>query len=113
MKSILNFLIKFKWFILFPFASLLIWFFRFVVSSSNRFWPYVMNKVLNYFTVHSVTLGGSDITVITNNLAWFINGLNAWIPIYPLFTFVFFIIAWRFAFMAVRLFIKAMTLGQV
>lgn len=113
MKAILKFLIKFKWYITFPFASLLIWFFRFIVSSSNRFWPYVLNKSLEYFTNNSNSLGGSDISVIANNLAWFINGINAWIPVYPMFTFAFFIIAWRFAFMAVRFFIKAITLGQV
>ena len=70
MKNILNFLIKWKWYITFPFAALLIWFFRFIVSSSNRFWPYVLNKALDYFTRNSGSLGGSDISVICNNLSW-------------------------------------------
>lgn len=113
MKKLLQFLIKFKWTLMFPFASLLIWFYGFMTSSGERFLPWIFNRVLDYYIQNNASVGNSSIVTLCNNIKWFVNGLNAWVPIFLLFSYCFYVLAWRFAYFAVRAFIRLLTLGQV
>lgn len=111
MKRLLEFLIKFKWALMFPFASLFIWFVGFLASSMERYLPYILNSVLSFW-IHTLR-SDYDVDMIVNNVQWFVNGVNAWIPIYVVLSYFFLALSWRFAYFAVRAFIKLITVGQV
>lgn len=111
MKKLLEFLAKFKWTLLFPFASLFIWFVGFLASSLERYLPYILNQVLSFW--HFALRENYDVDRLIGVIQWFVNGLDAWFPIYIFVTYVFLILAWRFSYMAVRFFIKLVTVGQV
>lgn len=112
MKKILSFLIKFKWTLIFPFASLFIWGLGFMSASFERFLPYCLERT-TYYWRNSGMSNNYDISRLTGTIGWFVNGINAWIPIYMIVTFVFILIAWRFLFFGIRAFIKLITVGQV
>lgn len=111
MKRLLQLLVKFKWTLVFPFASLVIWFVGFLASSMERFLPVILNQVLSFW--HFTGRENYSVDTLVNNIGFFVNGVDAWFPVYIFISYVFLILAWRFSFMAVRFFVKLITVGQI